>query len=311
MEKTKQGTYSVPEQVPYHRVLVSSNRRIWRGILAFILLIGGMFFFAIAFSFIGSEIDTRVFGHVGETGFTPVHMASSYLAIAMLIPWSMLIQRWLYGGKGSILHSVRSTFRSDVFGRAFLLILPIWTVCLLLFNWFAPYTTTEWRTADLFAMFAVGILIVPLQSAGEEYGFRGLVFQIASSWIRSPRASLIFGIAVSSVLFALIHLSTDPWLNLHYLVLGVTFALMTWRTGGLEYSIVAHAVNNTLTFVLAVVLRTELLAESDRSAGAGSEIILIISAFIIFITIIVWFITRHSSPELTPQTIPNENQTER
>ncbi|MBD1382991.1 CPBP family intramembrane metalloprotease [Bacillus sp. IB182487] len=302
--------------MPYHRVLVSSERRIWRGILAIILLIGGMFFFVIAFSLIGSEIDTRVFGRVnlanGGTDFTPIYMACNFLAIAMLIPWSMMIQRWLYGLKGSIMHSVRSVFRPAVFGRALLLILPIMTLCLVIFNWYAPYTTTEWGVNDLLVIFTLSILIVPLQSAGEEYGFRGLVFQIASSWVRSPRASLIIGIVVSSVLFSAIHLPTDPWFNLYYIVLGVTFALMTWRTGGLEYAIVLHAVNNSLTYVLATVLRTDLLADVDRSAGmGGSEILLLPAAVIIFITIIVCYKTRHTGPKLTPQIIPNENQTER
>lgn len=184
MEKNNRGTVSVPEQVPYHRVLVSSKRRILRGILAILLLIGGMYFFAIAFSLIASEIDTRFFGRVnpagGGTDNTPVFMASNFLAIAMLIPLSMLIQRWLYGVKGFTLHSVRSLFRPAVFGRALLLILPIWTVCMVIFNWYAPYTTTEWRIDDLLVFFAVSILIVPLQSAGEEYGFRGLIFRIAS-----------------------------------------------------------------------------------------------------------------------------------
>lgn len=306
MKKTKQGVRAVPAEVPYHRVLVSSKRRIWRGILAFLLLIGGMYLFVIAFSLIGSEIDTRVFGRVNPAGggndYTPVFMASNFLAIAMLIPWSMFIQRWLYGLRGSILHSVRSIFRPVVFGRALLLTLPIMTVCLVIFNWFAPYITTAWGVNDLLVIFTLSILIVPLQSAGEEYGFRGLVFQIASSWVRSPRASLIIGIAVSSILFAAIHLSPDPWFNLYYIVLGITFAMMTWRTGGLENAIVIHAVNNSLTYVLATVLRTDLLADVDRSAGmGGSEIILLPSAVIILITIVVCYKTRHTSPELTPK----------
>ncbi|WP_298789064.1 CPBP family intramembrane glutamic endopeptidase [uncultured Marinococcus sp.] len=312
MKHTKQGVRAVPAEVPYHRVLVSSKRRILRGLLAFLLLIGGMYLFVIAFSLLGREIDIRVFGRVNPAGggndYTPVYMASNFLAIAMLIPWSMFIQRWLYGMKGSVLHSVRSIFRPDVFGRAVLLILPIMTVCLVIFNWFAPYTTTTWNVNDLLVIFALSVLIVPLQSAGEEYGFRGLVFQIASSWVRSPRASLVTGITVSSILFASIHLSPDPWFNLYYMVLGVTFALLTWRTGGLEYAIVIHAANNALTYVLATVLRTDLLADVDRSAGmTGSKIILLPSIVIIFITIVVCYQTRRKSPELTPGSPYKEN----
>lgn len=302
----KKETYSVPEHIPYHGVLVTSKRRIWRGLLAFLLLIGGMFFFVITFSFIGGEIDTRIFGRVspakGGTDYTPVYMAANFLAITTLIPWSMFLQRWLYGMKGAGLHSVLSTLRPDVFGRAVLFTLPPMTVCIVILNLYAPYTTTEWNVSDLLIIFILSILIVPLQSAGEEYGFRGLVFRIAAGWFQNPRVSLISGIAVSSLLFAAIHLSPDPWFNLHYILLGVTFALITWRTGGLEYAIVIHALNNSLTYVLATVLRTDLLADVDRSAGmGGSGIVLLPSIVIIFITIIICFKTRHIGPALTPR----------
>ncbi|WP_404457794.1 lysostaphin resistance A-like protein [Oceanobacillus kapialis] len=306
MAKLNRETGPVPEKVPYHRVLLSSKRRILRGLLAFLLLIGGMYFFVIVFSLIGSEIDKRIFGRVnpagGGTDYTPIFMASNFLAIAMLIPWSMLLQRWLYGIKGSILHSVRSIFRLEVFGRALLLILPVWTVCMVFFNWYAPYTITEWSIADLLVYFAVSLLIVPLQSAGEEYGFRGLVFRIASSWVRNARASLVVGIVVSSVLFAAIHLSTDLWFNLYYIVIGVSLALMTWRTGGLEYAIVLHAINNALNFVLVTVLRTDPMADVAQAAEAGgSEIVFLPITVLVFLTIIVWLLTRRSGPELTPE----------
>jgi hypothetical protein len=113
--QTQRRTVAVPEEVAYHRVLVSDKRRIGRGILAILLLIGGMFFFTYTITFISSVIDTNVFGRVsplaGGKEYTPVFAAGIFLSAAMLIPWSM----WLYGVKGSILHSVRSSFRGFVF----------------------------------------------------------------------------------------------------------------------------------------------------------------------------------------------------
>lgn len=304
-KRTEQRLRAVPAELPYHRVLVSDKRHIIRGILALVLLIGGMFFFSLLSPIIGGVIDTHVFGRAnpmsGGTDFTPVYVASNFLGVGLLIPWSMLIQRWLYGVKGATLHSVRSIFRLAVFGRAMLIILPIWTIYMVFFNWFSSYNTTEFRVADLLAIFAVSVLLAPLQSAGEEYGFRGLVFRIASSWVRGPRASLIVGIVVSSVLFALTHTATDPWYNLYYLVLGVSFALITWRTGGLENSIVIHAVNNTLAYIFITILRVDYLTAIDRSAGMGSKIMLMPCAVLVFVTIIIWFSTRRTGPELTPQ----------
>lgn len=70
-----------------------------------------------------------------------------------------------------------------------------------------------------------------------------------------------------------------------------------------------HAANNALTYVLATVLRTDLLADVDRSAGmTGSKIILLPSIVIILITIVVCYQTRHTSPELTPGRLYKENE---
>ncbi|MCG3419966.1 CPBP family intramembrane glutamic endopeptidase [Oceanobacillus jordanicus] len=300
----KKSNREVPSGVPYHRVMVSNKPQFLRGVIAFILLIGGMFIFILGFSLIGGEIDSRVFGRTspvnGGTDYTPIYMASNFLAVGLLIPWSMVLQRWLYGMKGNILHSVLSSFRAELFGRAILVTLPIMTVCIVTLNYFAPYTVTEWTTNDLLLILALSILLVPLQIAGEEYGFRGLVFQISSSWFKNPKISLVVGITVSSLLFASIHLSADIWFNLHYIMLGISFAIMTWRTGGLEYAVVIHALNNSLTYILATVLRTDLLADVDRTDGMeGTWIIFIPSAASILISICIWYKTRHTGPVLT------------
>ncbi|MFC6547581.1 CPBP family intramembrane glutamic endopeptidase [Cohnella cellulosilytica] len=304
-KRTERRLRTVPGEVPYHRVLVSDKPHIGRDILALVLLVGGLFFFSLLSPIIGGVIDTHIFGRAnpmsGGTDFTPVYVASNFIGVATLIPWSMLIQRWLYGVKGATLHSVRSVFRLSVFGRAMLIILPIWTIYMVFFNWYSSYNTMEFRVSDLLAIFAVSVLLAPLQSAGEEYGFRGLVFRIASNWARGPKTSLIVGIVVSSVLFALTHMSTDPWYNLYYLVLGVAFALITWRTGGLEHAIVIHAVNNTLAYIFVILLRVDYLTAIDRSAGMGSKIMLMPCAALVLVTLIIWLGTRRAGPERTPQ----------
>lgn len=311
-KRTERALRAVPAGIPYHRVLANDQRRIGRDLLALILLIGGLFFFSLVSPIIGGVIDTHVFGRVnpmsGGTDFTPVYVAGNFAGVALMIPWSMLIQRWLYGVKGATLHSVRSVFRLAVFGRAMLIIIPIWSIYMVFFNWFSSYNTTEFRVADLLAIFAVSVLLAPLQSAGEEYGFRGLIFRIASGWVRGPRASLIVGIVVSSVLFALVHSATDPWYNLYYFVLGLTFATITWRTGGLENSIVIHAVNNTLAYIFVIILRVDYLTAVDRSAGMGSKIMLMPCAVLVFVTIIIWFGTRRTGPELTPQNVASARE---
>ena len=294
---------SVPEGAPYHLVLAGQKRRIGRGILAIVLLNAGLVGFGAGFAQLGGQIDLllgRDSVVTGGTEFTPVTMATTYGSTALLIPWSMLLQRWLYGVKGGSLHSVVGAFRPAVLGRAILFLAPIWAIYMAVLAALEPSPAGSWAVADLLFMFAVTIVIVPLQSAGEEYGYRGLIFRVAGSWGRGPRSALTLGVVVSAVLFATIHLSTDVWLNLQYLAVGVAFALITWRTGGIETAVVLHAANNVFGLLLALALHADLGASADRSSGVGSVVHLTPVVLLAVITAAVWYRTRRDGPAVTP-----------
>ncbi|MFL1380313.1 CPBP family intramembrane glutamic endopeptidase [Nocardiopsis protaetiae] len=297
------GPRPVPPGVEYHRVLSGEKRRIWRGILAIVLLIGGMLLFSTLLGFGAIFVDTltgRSDPMAGEIAFTPLFNAANLLALALLIPWSMLIQRWLYKVRGASLHSVLSHFRLRLFGRALAVIGPVWTVYMVVFFLLMPYEEGVWTRADLIVMFASTLLLVPLQAAGEEYGFRGLVFRIAAGWGRGPRTALVVGVLVSSLAFMSVHFAADPWLNLYYFTFGATLALVTWRTGGLEVAVVVHAVNNTIAFLLVLFARADLESGFDRSVGAGSALMLVPCAMLVALTAVVWWTTRRTGPPLTP-----------
>jgi membrane protease YdiL (CAAX protease family) len=294
--------------VPYHLVLTGERRRIGRGILAIVLLHAGLLGFGAAFAQLGGQIDLllgRDSVVTGGTEFTPVTMATTFASTALLIPWSMLIQRWLYGVKGSSLHSVLQVFRPAVLGRAVLFLAPVWAVYMTVLAVLEPSPAGSWTVADLLFMFAVTIVVVPLQTAGEEYGYRGLIFRVAASWGRGPRSALVLGVVVSAVLFATIHLSTDVWLNVQFLAVGVAFALITWRTGGLETAVVLHAANNVFGLLLALVLHADLGASTDRSSGVGSVVFVIPVVLLAIITSVIWYRTRHDGPPLTPARAPD------
>ncbi|MFC6430094.1 CPBP family intramembrane glutamic endopeptidase [Nocardiopsis tropica] len=287
----------------YHRVLADDKRRIGRGILAIVLLVGGLFAFNILIALAAAFVDVqtgRIPPTLGGTDYTPLFHAANLASVALLIPWSMLLQRWLYGVKGASLHSVVSCFRFDVFGRAFLIIGPLWLLLSLVGLNFLPVEQAHRSIADLIAVFTATLLLTPLQSAGEEYGFRGLVFRVAASWGHGPRTAMVLGVLVSSVVFTAVHLSTDPWFNLWCFSLGVSLALITWRTGGIEIAVVIHALNNTLTFLLLTVLHADQNAALERSAGSQSAALLIPCLTLVAITAVVWLRTRRRGPTLTP-----------
>lgn len=161
-----------------------------------------------------------------------------------------------------------------------------------------------WSHFDLIGIFIGTLLLTPLQASGEEYGVRGLLFRVVGSWTRSPRAGLIAGVLVTSVLFTAAHGSTDPYINLWYFVLWTCLAIITWRTGGLEIAVVLHAVLNTVAFLGAPLMRIDFgAALADRSAGTGSPTQLIPTLAVIVITAIIWRSTRSTGPALTPPAI--------
>ncbi|MEV4706239.1 CPBP family intramembrane glutamic endopeptidase [Actinoplanes sp. NPDC049316] len=292
----------VPAAVEYHRVLAADERRIGRGILAIALLLAGLVIFPTAIGRATALIDVqqgKTPPILGGTDYTPLSHASSMISLGLLVPWSMLIQRWLYGVPGASLHSVTSRFRFDLLGKSLLVLGPAWLVANAL-GGPTPGDEFPWSHTDLIALFITTMLFTPLQSAGEEYGVRGLIFRVIGSWTRDPRAGLIAGVLVSSALFTAVHGATDPYIVVWYFVLWTALAVITWRTGGLEIAVMLHAVLNTFTFILAITLREDLgSATQDRSAGVGTPYLLIPTITVIVITTAVWWCTRKSGPART------------
>ncbi|MGM1018429.1 MAG: CPBP family intramembrane glutamic endopeptidase [Actinomycetota bacterium] len=288
----------VPAGVEYHRVFAGEKRRILRGILTIVLLFVGLIGFAQLFLIGAALIDTHV---LGRTGFTPLQQAAGALSLSVLIPYSMLLQRLLYGVPARSLHSAAGRFRFGVFGRSLLVFGPLLLVVISAGFLLAPSETVPWTTVDLVAMFVIGMLLTPLAAAGEEYGFRGLMFRVVGGWTRGARLGAVLGIIIPTVLFSLFHGSLDPYILTSYLVLFGSLAIITWRTGGLEVAVVLHVVYNVTALVLGTTLHVDLGgALSSREEIAGSITNLIPSAALILITAIVWWITRKTGPARTP-----------
>ena len=100
--------------------------------------------------------------------------------------------------------------------------------------------------------FVLALLLTPLQCAAEELFFRGYLLQAMGRIFRSP----VISATLSSILFTLPHLG-NPEVAAHgflmmvpfYFTMGLFFALVALRDGGLELSIGAHAANNFFSIV--------------------------------------------------------------
>ncbi|WRH64475.1 MAG: CPBP family intramembrane glutamic endopeptidase [Fuscovulum sp.] len=292
------ATSRVPAETEYHRVYAGDERQIVRGLVTIILLFAGLIGLAQLCLAVASTIDTQL---LGRTGFTPLQHAAGAFALALLIPYSMMLQRWLYGIPARSLHSVAGRFRFGVFGRALLAFGPFLLLIMSIGILLTPGDTIPWSAADLVAFFIIGMTLTPLAAAGEEYGLRGLMFRVVGSWTRGSQAGAILGIIVTTVAFSLLHGTLDPYILASYLVLFAAMAIVTWRTGGLEVAIVLHAVYNVSALALATTLHLDLGGDlSNRDEIAGTPANLVPSAGLAVITVIVWWTTRKSGPARTP-----------
>ncbi|MGO1770131.1 MAG: CPBP family intramembrane glutamic endopeptidase [Microbacterium sp.] len=132
------------------------------------------------------------------------------------------------------------------------------------------------------------VLTTPLQAAAEEIALRGVLTASYASWIRSVTPALIVGITGSSVLFAALHTSTDPWMIANYLGLGASTAIMALLSRGLEASIAFHAMNNVFAHGIGALFAEGGGIGQDRSAGSAGPYVLIFIAVEFVAVILVW-----------------------
>ncbi|QEO10266.1 CPBP family intramembrane glutamic endopeptidase [Protaetiibacter larvae] len=109
------------------------------------------------------------------------------------------------------------------------------------------------------------VLLAPLQSAAEEYIFRGLAMQAIGAWVRPVWVAIV----VSTVIFTAGHVQYELWGMLSVAVMGAGFAIVTWRTGGLEAAIALHVINNVLSLGL---LTTGLLGTTQMSSEGSTPL---------------------------------------
>lgn len=176
----------------------------------------------------------------------PLVFAITLMTLAALIP-AVLIAVRLAGKRpmGSVV-SVCRRFRWRVFARASALSV----LCFLLLNaaswaWDGGPITIP---SNVWVMLLLTIILVPLQSAGEEFAFRGLLGQWLGSWTRHP----LGGILIPLPLFVLGH-DYEIWGLIDVGFFALCVGVIAWKTHGLEGAIALHAANNTIIFAGAAV----------------------------------------------------------
>ncbi|WP_229403286.1 CPBP family intramembrane glutamic endopeptidase [Micromonospora okii] len=142
------------------------------------------------------------------------------------------------------------------------------------------------------ALLVVTVLTTPLQSAGEELWWRSAVLPAAASWARAVRPALAVGLVVSSLGFATLHGSSDPWFFGYFTFIGICTGLMAIISRGIEAPVAFHVANNVLFGIANTVLADGEPYAIDRSTDAGDASLLILAAVNIVMVVLVWLYER-------------------
>lgn len=285
---------ALPDQPrEYHQLLRGPRHAWWRPLAAL-----GLAAVMIAAWSIAAVVVTALIGRLAGqpdiiaeitdlASFGPIGFFYVNLSIIGFIP-ATVFAIWLA-------HGVRPRFVSSVLGgirwrwlaRCALILVPVWVLYLGL-----EVLTTDPaspRPAEWPILLAIVLVMTPFQAAGEEYLCRGLLAQSLGSWFRSPLAGLLVTAPVSAAVFALLHLSLDPWVFATLMVFALTASVATWRTGGLEAAIAIHTVNNVGAFFLVLTLGgwSEAFI-SEGTTGTPLMVLISLVVHVLALALILW-----------------------
>lgn len=142
------------------------------------------------------------------------------------------------------------------------------------------------------------LVLVPIQAATEEYLYRGVLLQSVGAWVRFAPVTIL----VSAVLFGFSH-AYDAWGILSIIAMGVGFAVVTIRTGGLEAGIAMHTVNNVAAFV---VTGTGMFGPTGITEDTGGPVAFVgqLVTVVLWLLGVEWFARRHRVEKLSRIGVP-------
>lgn len=288
------------EPVEYQHLLRGPRRSWWRPVVSLALvLVGivgasvGLLLFIVVGWFVTGE-DLGAFEELSLDFNNPVTFAGQNLWLAMLIPIAGLATWIVHGVRPGFVSSVIGRFRWGWFAWCLLVVVPLWLGYILVATLILDDSGLTWDTAGRpstwVALLVLTFLTTPLQSAGEEYLFRGWLMQQIGAYVRNTYAALAIAIVVSSVIFALAHTSLDPWVLIDLGAFATVAVLLTWRTGGLEAAVALHIVNNVIVLCLSILttgLGDAFITPETTGTPVGTVISLV--SYVV-VTAVIWWL---------------------
>ncbi|WP_328854965.1 CPBP family intramembrane metalloprotease [Microbispora hainanensis] len=242
-----------PPGTPYDRLARTPLHRWWRPIAGTVAIIAAFLALSIVVGLVAFVVSLVTGVPMARTGTRlfadPVLDLGFQLGVIALLLPLVLGAAWLFQRRppGS-LSSVALRLRWRWLGACLLVALVAVVlgqaveVGTLMFAGVDP--GFRWAGWDEFLpAIIVILLLVPFQSAAEEYAYRGWIIQGFGAYLRTPWPGILVGAAA----FAASHGYTG-WGILYVFAFGMLMGWLAVRTGGLEAPIALHATNNVVAF---------------------------------------------------------------
>lgn len=300
-----QTQQSQTTQLEFHQLArAGAPRRWWRPLL--VLLVTAVAYALLLLVSLVVVVIAEIELPVISTWYTadladltlPGNLAASLAVLALLVPSVLLAVRLVGRRRAGTVTSVAGRLRWPLLWQAAgitLVAFAIATVPLTLLDP-APAPAGTPGIDRLILMLAISLLLVPLQAAGEEYLFRGLLMQTIGAWLRSPWWAILLPLP----LFVIGH-NYNPLGLLGVGVFAAAASWLTWRSGGLELAIGFHVVNNTAIFVLSAFGLADINSTEMTLPGTLIEI-----GYTLAVTACCWWLLRRREArgELLQRTRP-------
>lgn len=293
----------------FHLLARSAGNRWWRTVLGTLFLVVGGVGLGVAVYLavlIPAESAGRPVNADGDASFGPLaDLAVSFLMIAALLPAILLAARWFQRRPAGTLSSVAGRLRWRWLWRCVAVatvLISVFLLVLALLDDGSEGLGTDGELAGwrpFLVSMLVLLLVVPLQSAAEEYLCRGWLLQAVGSWVRAPWLP----IGVQAVVFASLHGWGTPWGFADLTVFGIVTGWLAVRTGGLEAGIALHVCNNLLSSVLAAAYGELTIDETAADLPwqfALVDVVMLLS----YGAAVHWFFRRSRLSELSPAQLP-------
>lgn len=286
---------------PYHRL--GAQRAWWKPIVELVLVVFfWLVFTAVAFAIVHRVAHVKKVKELSEGS----HQVVTLINLAILTPaavFACMVMNRDWRTLLSVYRRVRWGLLARCAGLAVAIALGQVALALVMHmvaNGATAFSAPDW--GPFLAFCGLMVALVPFQATAEEVAFRGVLQQFVGAYVRW----IWVPITISAVAFMFAHGGLQPS-SVSICAMGIAYAWLAIRTGGLESGIAHHIVNNVVAFISVAAHRgVEHTGVREVNGRVGwASVVFDIAQIALY----VWLVTRMQR-RLTERALAGADQIE-